>query len=258
MAEKLASRGDNVVATARRPETLADLVAKFPNLIALPLDVTDQTSIKDAIDDTFLKFGPIDVLVNNAGYGQMGVIEEVLDEEVRIQFETNVFGLLNVTRAILPQMRDRHSGVIVNLSSIAGLVAFHGVGIYNASKFAVEAISEALAKEVEEFGIRVLIVEPGAFRTRFHNTQSVRTPEPRIPAYAEANTAIKQRMLDFDGQQPGDPEKAVDAMIAAADDPKAPLRLLLGTDAYENATRKLKEIGENFEQTRAITTSMNV
>ncbi len=255
MVGQLLAKGEKVVATARNPESLSDLDG-HENLLITRLDVTDKASIQNAVHQTTEKFGTIDVLVNNAGYGQMGPLEEVSEEDIRIQFETNVFGLIEVTKAVLPLMRQQRSGHILNLSSIAGLVSFPAVGIYNASKYAVEGLSEALAQEVAAFGIKVTLIEPGAFRTRFHNTQSVKVPDNTIPDYKELTLGTVKRMQDFDGDQPGDPVKAVTAMIEVADQPEPPLRLLLGKDAWTNFNRKLIQVQEELDRNQSTTLSV--
>ena len=255
MVKQLLEKGERVVGTARKPETLQEFESN-ENFLSAKLDTTDNDSIKNAVDQALNKFGKIDVLVNNAGYGQMGPLEEVSDKDIRVQFDTNVFGLIDVTKAVLPGMRQQKSGHIINLSSIAGLVSFSGVGIYNASKYAVEGLSEALAQEVDPFGIKVTLIEPGAFRTRFHNTQSIQIPEPKIDDYKEVVQMTVDRMKDFDGNQPGDPVKAVTAMINVAYQENPPLRLLLGKDAWVNFHRKLESVQTELEQNKETTLSV--
>jgi len=256
LAEKLLAQGDQVVATARKPEALNELAAQgSDNLLIQKLDVNNQVEIDAAIAATIAKFGKIDVLVNNAGYGMIGTIEEVTDAEVRAQFDTNVFGLLNVTRSALPHMRTAGTGHILNLSSIAGLTSSATFPIYCASKHAVEAISEGLAASVKPFGISVTLIEPGLYRTRFANQSSIRITQNRMPEYNEQMNGTVDWLAEVDGTQPGDPDKAVDAMIAMTNDPNPPLRLLLGADAWDRAHAKLDALKADFDRNEQITKS---
>ncbi|MBX3113219.1 MAG: SDR family NAD(P)-dependent oxidoreductase [Fimbriimonadaceae bacterium] len=256
LAEKLLAQGDQVIATARKPDALVELSAQSNgNLLIQKLDVNNQSDIDAAVEATIEKFGKIDVLVNNAGYGMVGTIEEVTDAEVRAQFDTNVFGLLNVTRAVLPHMRAAKSGHILNLSSIAGLTASATFPIYCASKHAVEAISEGLAASMKPFGIHVTLIEPGLFRTRFANQTSIQITKNRMPEYDEQMSETMDWLKEVDGTQPGDPDKAVDAMIAMVNDPNPPLRLLLGPDAWDRAHVKLEALKADFDRNEQITKS---
>ena len=228
LAEYLCSVGANVVATARDVSKLNDLTTRFAgNATILPLDVTDADSIEHAFMDAVAHLGHVDVLVNNAGYGVLGALEEVSDAEYMPMFNTNVFGLINVTKAFLPQFRERRSGHIVNLSSVGGLVGLPGWSMYNASKFAVEGLSEALAEELKPFGVRVTLVEPGPFRTDFLGRSGVMALK-EMPAYAETAGKTRLYMQSQNGQQAGDPQKAVEAIVAAVSAPNPPLHLLLG------------------------------
>src|SRR4051812_7357273 len=185
-AEHALERGDNVVATARNPARLEALVARAPaRVLALKLDVTNAATIQPAVDAALRRFGHIDYLFNNAGFGLVGAIEETSDAELRAVLDTNFFGAVAVTRAVLPAMRARRSGAIVNVSSMGGQMSFEGVGAYSASKFALEGMSEALALEVKPFGIKVLIVEPGSFRTGFGGADALRSM-PVLAAYEDA------------------------------------------------------------------------
>lgn len=247
LAEAVLKRGDRVIATARKPEQLQDLVAQRPeNILALQLDVTKPEEIAAGIAQAIATFGRIDVLVNNAGFGTMGAVEELSDELVRQQYETNVFGLLAVTRAVLPQMRTQRSGHILNLSSVGGMVSFVGAGIYCSTKFAVEGISEALAQEVAPLGIKVTIVEPGAFRTDF-NGRSLVTADTQIADYEPVIGGFRQWIKDMDGKQPGDPVKAALAMIQAVESENPPLRLALGADAVDAIATKLASVKSELE-----------
>lgn len=247
LAEAVLAKGWRAVLTARRPEALADLVAGHgDNALALTLDVTDADAVDRAVAAAEARFGRIDVAVNNAGYGYLAAIEEGEDTAIRAQFETNVFGLIGVTKRLLPCMRARRSGHIVNVSSLGGLVAFAATGYYHATKFAVEALSESLAQEVAPLGIKVTIVEPGAFRTDWAGRSMVESPVT-IADYEE--TAGKRRALTraVSGHQPGDPARAALAIIAAVEAPEPPLRLLLGAPALRIARQRLEALSLNFE-----------
>ena len=239
LAEEVLKSGGKVVATARRVEQIADLEQKYPETAtSLPLDVNDQKQVDHAVTAAIQRFGRIDVLVNNAGYGVAGAIEEVSEAEFRPMFETNVFGLLRVTCAVLPHLRERRNGHILNLSSIGGLVATQGIGYYNSTKFAVEGISEALAAELAPLGIRVTIIEPGPFRTDFLG-RSGKVASARIADYDATAANMRKYFAEQDGKQPGDPVRAVQAMIKVVESPNPPLRLLLGVSALQRLRAKL-------------------
>jgi NAD(P)-dependent dehydrogenase (short-subunit alcohol dehydrogenase family) len=239
LAEQTLRDGHKVVATARKPEQIANLGYHYSDrCLVLPLDVTNQAQIDSAVEQTIARFGRVDVLVNNAGYGVAGAIEEVSDAEFMPMFETNVFGLLRVTRAFLPQLRKQGSGHILNLSSIGGVVAGPGIGFYNATKFAVEGISEALAAELAPLGIRVTIIEPGPFRTDFLGRSGV-LAEKRIADYDNTAGNMRKYFAENDGKQKGDPHRAVQAMIQVVESPNPPLRLLLGASALQRLRGKL-------------------
>lgn len=257
LAEAVLEAGDTVVATARDTKALDDLIEKFPNhVVAARLDVTDRETIRQVIGDTEQRFGRIDVLVNAAGFGYLAAIEEGEDEGVRAQFETNVFGLLDVTKAVLPGMRARRAGCIVNLSSLGGLVAFAATGYYHATKFAVEALSESLSQEVAPLGIRVLIVEPGAFRTDWAGRSMVES-SIAIDDYAETAGKRRHATRAVSGLQHGDPMKAAAAIIKAVKAEKAPLRLLLGTSALKIANGRLDALRDQFASWADVTTSVD-
>lgn len=241
LTEVLLARGEIVAATARKPERLKDLTERYGDrILVLPMDVTQVSEVQAAVEQTIAAFGRIDVLVNNAGYGVFGAVEEVTDQDVRQQFETNVYGALNVTRAVLPHLRRQRSGRILNISSSGGFVGFPGAGIYCASKFALEGWSEALAKEVADLGIFVTIVEPGAFRTAFNG--ALVAPNQTIEDYASTSGQMLQWLAQMNGQQPGDPQKAAAAMIEAVDHPHPPLRLVLGADTLDSMYSKLQAL----------------
>jgi NAD(P)-dependent dehydrogenase (short-subunit alcohol dehydrogenase family) len=230
IARAALASGDQVVATARRPEVLQGLVSDAPDqVLALPVDVTRPETGREAIARTLDRFGRLDVLVNNAGYGTVGAVEEIDPSDLHIVMETMFFGAVALTQAALPHMRAQGSGAIVQISSMGGQVTAPGFGAYCAAKFALEAISESLAAEVEPFGIRVLIVEPGAFRTEFGGARMHRSDE--IEAYAETVGPTRAMIDTMDGTQPGDPDKAASAILAALAAPQPPLRLALGEDA---------------------------
>lgn len=240
LAEEVLKAGENVVATARKVEQVADHEQKYPaQALALPLDVTKQEQVDSAVAQTLERFGRVDVLVNNAGYGVTGAIEEVSDAELEPMYEANVFGLLRVTRAFLPQFRKQRSGHILNLSSIGGLAASPGWGLYQSTKFAVEGLSEALAQEVAPLGIRVTIIEPGPFRTDFLGRSGVEAAK-RIEDYSSTADNARRYRSDQHGRQPGDPLKAVQAMIEVVNSSNPPLRLLLGAGALKRVRQKME------------------
>jgi NADP-dependent 3-hydroxy acid dehydrogenase YdfG len=239
LAEEVLKAGGKVVATARNRDKVADLEAKYPQKAkALALDVTNAGQVDSAVTQAFAQFGQVDVLVNNAGYGVAGAIEEVSEAESMPMFETNVFGLLRVTRAFLPHLRKQRSGHILNLSSIGGVVASPGMGYYNATKFAVEGLSEALAGEVAPLGIRVTIIEPGPFRTDFLGRSGV-VAKTRIADYDATAGNMRKYFAENDGKQKGDPVRAVHAMMQVVESPNPPLRLLLGASALQRLRSKL-------------------
>jgi NAD(P)-dependent dehydrogenase (short-subunit alcohol dehydrogenase family) len=238
LAEEVLKNGGKVVATARKLDNVADLEAKHPERAhALALDVTDAAQVDSAVTQAFAKFGHVDVLVNNAGYGVAGAIEEVSEAEFMPMFETNVFGLLRVTRAFLPYLRKQRGGHILNLSSIGGLIASPGLGYYSSTKFAVEALSESLAAELAPLGIRVTIIEPGPFRTDFLGRSSV-VAKTRIADYDGTAGNMRKYFAENDGKQKGDPLRAVQAMMQVVESPNPPLRLLLGASALQRLRAK--------------------
>jgi NAD(P)-dependent dehydrogenase (short-subunit alcohol dehydrogenase family) len=253
LAEHLLAGGHNVVATARTPTHLAELEAKYPASVQiLQLDVTKQADVDGALADALARFERIDVLVNNAGYGMVGAIEESAEEEFRPMFETNVFGLIRMTQAVLPHMRARQSGTIVNLSSIGGLVGTPGFGLYNGTKFAVEGISEALAQELAPLGIKVIVVEPGPFRTDFLGRSGV-PAKKHIAGYEVSSGKMREYFDKQNGKQPGDPKKAAAAIEAAVEAENPPLRLLLGAATLPRLKSKLDKLHQDVEAWRATT-----
>ncbi|HEX4142293.1 MAG TPA: oxidoreductase [Pirellulales bacterium] len=248
-------RGDRVVATSRDPRRVA---ANFPQaadrLLTMPMDLRDRAQIAAVVEAAVARFGRIDVLVNNAGFGIVGAVEEASDSEINQVFEINVFGLLRVTRAVLPTMRQQRSGHVVNLSSIGGLVGFAGFGIYNATKFAVEGLSEALAKEVAPLGIRVTLVEPGPYRTDFLGG-SLAIAHTEIPDYAATAGQIRVVRKTRHGAQAGDPVRAADAIVQAVTSDEPPLHLLLGLYAYQQAAQKLDVLRGEMDAWRELALS---
>jgi NAD(P)-dependent dehydrogenase (short-subunit alcohol dehydrogenase family) len=243
-AQAALARGERVVATARRPEQLAELVEQGgENALAVQLDVTDRAQVERAVHRAVERFGRLDVVVNNAGYGLSGALEETTEEEARAQFETNFFGALWVTQAALPVLRDQGGGWIVQVSSVGGVAGFPGVSIYNASKWALEGMTEAVAQEVEGFGIRLMSVEPSAFRTDWAGDSMSRTTP--MPEYDEVLAARRKALSGAEDAQaataPGDPDRAAQALLEALDSPTPPKRLLLGNNAFETATQRYRD-----------------
>ena len=247
IVEDAVAAGDVVVATARRPEALGDLVAAHPDQVdAVALDVTDATAVARVVADVERRYGRIDVLVNNAGRGQVGAAEETTDAELRALFDLHVHGPAALVRAVLPGMRARRSGAIVQMSSFGGQVAYPGFSAYCATKFALEGYSEALAAEVGPLGIRVLVVEPGAFRTSFSGAGLVESAE--IDAYADTVGPTRAMIKGIDGTQPGDPARAAAAIRTALDAEQTPLRLPLGADAVDGVLDHLARVGDEVRE----------
>jgi len=253
LVEYLLAQGAQVVATARKVEGLQELGAKYPKTaLVAAMDVTDQKQVDQVVEVAVKWFGGIDVLVNNAGYGMVGAVEESAEGEFRPMFETNVFGLIRVTQAVLPQMREQGSGHIVNLSSIGGLVATPGFGLYNATKFAVEGLSEALAQEVKPLGIAVTIVEPGPFRTKFLGKAGGEA-KARISDYDKTAGKMRAYFTEQDGKQPGDPQKAAEAIVKAVEAEHPPLHLLLGGSTIPRVKAKIDALQKDLAAWEATT-----
>jgi len=256
LAEAALEAGDLVAATARKPETLSALQDKHgDSVLPLRLDVTDSGSIAQAVQAVHAKWGRIDVLVNNAGNGVFGALEEITDAQLRAQYDTNVFGLAAVTRAVLPIMRAQKAGRILNVSSVAGLVGMPGMTAYGSSKFAVEGLSEGLAAEVEPLGIHVTIVEPGGFNTAFGSSGVPIGDNPALEDYAQTAGATVGWLKSALGSQPGDPKKAAQAMLRVANDPNPPLRLLLGSDAWGMLQGRMDSFHQNLQAQKSVTLS---
>jgi NAD(P)-dependent dehydrogenase (short-subunit alcohol dehydrogenase family) len=255
LAEEVLKAGGKVVATARKLGQIADLEKQYPGRArALALDVTDSGQVDSVVTQAFAESGQVDVLVNNAGYGLAGAIEEATEEEFMPVFETNVFGLLRVTRSFLPHLRKQRSGHILNLSSIGGLIGSPGWGYYNASKFAVEGFSEALAAEIAPLGIHVTVIEPGPFRTDFLGRSGVEA-EQRIPDYDTTAGKTRQYFHEQPGKQPGDPIRAVHAMMAVVESPTPPLHLILGAIALKRFREKLERWNQEIAAWEPVTLS---
>ena len=239
--------GDRVAATGRNPAAIHRTLGAHDDLLPLGLDVTDPASIAAAVNAAAAQFGRIDVLVNNAGYGHLGAFEESTPAEVRQQFDTNVFGLMEVTRAVLPVMRRQRSGHVINISSIGGVIGFASCTLYGSSKFAVEGFSENLQYDVAPFGIHVTVVEPGFFRTDFLDQSSVRYTTNPVTDYAEESASMRSAYADHNHQQLGDPAKLGPALVQLVRNEHPPLHLLLGSDAVKFAedalARRQAEIG---------------
>src|SRR5262245_45920546 len=251
MEAALAS-GDAVVATARDPSSIADR----PRLLKLALDVTNEEQARDAVVNGIEKFGRIDVLVNNAGYGLLGAVEEASALEVERVFATNVFGLLSVTRAVLPYMRKRRSGHIINMSSVGGYAAaYPGWGVYCATKFSVEGISEALSVELAPLGIHSTVVEPGYFRTDFLSSRSLSSTAVRIDDYAETVGKMRTFAEAVNHKQPGDPRRLAQAIVQLAAARRPPTRLALGSDTVARIEEKHRDVERELDLWRSVSLS---
>jgi len=240
LAKLTIARGWPTIVTARDKARVADLAEGHDNALAIALDVTDKGQIASAVEAAEQRFGRIDVLVNNAGYGYQSSVEEGDEQEIRDQFEANVFGLFAMSRAVLPGMRTRRRGHVINITSVAGLIGFPASGYYSASKHAVEGFSDSLAAETAALGIQVTCVEPGPFRTDWAG-RSLRQTQSKIDDYAETAAGRMKQTSGYSGQQPGDPVRAAEAMIKITEVEKAPRHLVLGAFGYDAVTRKLAE-----------------
>ena len=259
LAQELRKAGHQVAATSRDLSALTGAVSEETDgFLPLEVDLMNEASVGDALAQTVAKWGRVDVVVNNAGYGQLGTLEELFDAETRANFDVNVFGLLNVTRAAMPQLRAQESGHVFNISSVGGYSGgFAGWGVYCATKFAVAGLSEALAAEAAPFGIGVTIVYPGYFRTEFLNETSMGKPNDPIAAYTKARES-EAFHEGVKGNQPGDPAKAARVMMEAATSDTPPLHLFLGADAYEMADKKIGQIEADLSAWKARATSTDL
>lgn len=255
LAQQALTAGYRVVATARDPSVLGGIVREHGEaVLALELDVTRPDQIKAAIAASVARFGTVDVLVNNAGYGYFGAIEEGEDAGVRAMFETNVFGPWNMIKAVLPGMRERKTGYVVNISSVGGLVTYPAVGFYHMAKFALEGLSETLAKEVAPFGIGVMVVEPGAFLTDFRGG-SAKQSNIRLPAYADTAGKARDNVFAAHGKQENDPVLGAQAMITAIEAALPPLHLVIGGDALDQIRQKVVDLKRDLDTWEDLTRS---
>ncbi|PWS33607.1 SDR family NAD(P)-dependent oxidoreductase [Pedobacter paludis] len=255
LVNQLLKAGQSVAATSRNINDLTKAVnSNSEKFLPLTVNLSDELSVEHAINATIAQFGKIDVIINNAGYGIGGSIEELTDEETRQSFDVNVFGTLNVIRKASPHLRTQGSGHIINIASIAGIAGATGWSVYSATKAAVIALSEVLAEDVKEFGIKVTVVAPGAFRTSFLTQESLVLAKNPIDAYEDVR-AVHAKYLKMDGEQAGDPEKAAAAMISLASMPNPPIHLLLGNDALARASAKTEALTKEYQDWKAITIS---
>lgn len=257
LGKRLLAEGYSVVATSRNVSELQKVISgENARFLPLEVDLADENSVTKAVDMAIEKFGRLDVVVNNAGYGQLGTLEELTDRESRQNFDTNVFGSLNVIRKVMPHLRGQKSGSIINIASIGGLTgAFAGWGIYCATKFAVVGFTEALAAEIKEFGVNATVVYPGYFRTDFLTGGSLRTPITEMESYTLARQLQTVHEQEINGNQPGDPEKAALALIELATMENPPVHLVLGSDAFQIAGDKLNALQSEIFDFKTLSTS---
>ncbi|CAD6526769.1 oxidoreductase [Paraburkholderia metrosideri] len=247
IAEAALADGNAVVAAARNVSSIVARLGESAGLLPVALDVTDEVQAKAAVQAAMEKFGRIDVLINNAGFGLLGAVEESSDRDIRRMYDTNVFGLLNVTRAVLPVMRARRSGHVINISSIGGYRGAAGFGVYSSTKFAVEGITEALRDELKPLGIHATVVEPGYFRTDFLDASSLAVAADVIADYDDTSGAVRRKAAQMNHNQPGDPEKLADAVVVLVDAPNPPLRLPLGTDTLAAIAAKNAYVAQEMQ-----------
>ncbi|MCP2262860.1 SDR family NAD(P)-dependent oxidoreductase [Promicromonospora thailandica] len=259
LVKKLLERGDNVAATTRSTERLVGSLegTDTTRLLPLAVDLGSEPEVVAAVNSTKERFGTIDVVVNNAGYGFLAAVEEVSDAEVRSMFDVQIFGAWNVLRAVLPGFREARSGHVINVSSIVGLLAFPGWGLYAAGKFALEGLTASLAGEVADFGIKVNLVEPGYMRTDFLRPVSIGLPESTTDAYPAVREMVEQH-LAMPGTQLGDPAKAAEAIITVATTGEAPIHQLLGSDSLGLAEARVKGLTEAIDASRALAVTTDI
>jgi NAD(P)-dependent dehydrogenase (short-subunit alcohol dehydrogenase family) len=255
IAERALAKGDGVVATARNPKAIAERFGEHPNLLAVALDVTNEDQAVTAAAAAIDRFGQIDVLLNNAGFGLMGAVEEASAAEIEAVYRTNVFGLLTVSRALLPHMRKARSGRILNISSIGGYRGAAGFGVYSSTKFAVEGLSEAMHDELAPLGIHVTVIEPGYFRTDFLDASSLSVSSRKIPDYEATAGKVRTVAGGLNHNQPGDPSKLADVLVAFADAPNPPVRLPLGSDTVAAIEAKHKADSLILSEWRKVSSS---
>lgn len=253
LTKHLLDNGNKVAATSRNAPGIIEECGNHENLFALNVDITNETEVKNAIEKAIDRFGSLDVIVNNAGYGLVGALEELTDKEIRKTIDTNLFGTINVIRLSMPQLRKQQGGHIINISSIAGYIGSSFSGSYDAAKFAIIGLSESLHNEVKDLGIKVTVAIPGLFRTNFMNSDSLQITSNLISAYkSEEQMKMWQQ---YSGYQPGDPIKFATAINTLAELENPPLHLLLGNDAYQMAIDKMKANIDEFQKWQSISTS---
>ena len=254
LVKKLLKNGYRVTATSRDAHALSQAVGFTDKDRFLPMavDLNNPDGINDSIQQTLTAFGRIDVVVNNAGYGMAGVVEEITEQDIRNIFNVNVFAIIDVVKSVLPVMRSQKSGYIINIGSAAGFVGAPGWSVYSATKAAVAAFSEVIALDVKEFGIKVTVAEPSGFRTGFLTKNSLALITTKIDGY-EAVKNTQDRYLSSDGKQAGDPDRAAEIFMELAESPEPPMHLFLGNDAYNRASKKLTDMSEELEQWKSIT-----
>ena len=255
IAEQALGRGDTVVATARDPARVVSRLGDSPNLLAVALDVTNEALARAAADAAVARFGRIDILLNNAGFGLLGAVEEATAPEIERVYATNVFGLLAVTRAVLPHMRRQRSGPVLNISSIGGYAASAGWGVYCSTKFAVEGITEALALELKPLGVHATVIEPGFFRTDFLDAQSLSVSPSHIDDYADTAGAMRSFAASANHAQPGDPAKLARALMTVVDAAEPPLRMPFGSDAVRRIEAKNASVAQELARWRDLSVS---
>lgn len=257
LVKKLLLEGFRVAATSRTAESLVASFGKASeNFLPLEMNIAENDNVKWAVSRTVEHFGNVDVIVNNAGYGQIGTLEELTDEEARANFDVNVFGSLNVIRNAMPYLREQKSGNIFNISSIGGYAGnFPGWGIYCSTKFAVAGFTEALAEEAKAFGIHATVVYPGYFRTDFLSKESAKTPAHTIEAYESARNSEQAHLNDINGSQPNDPVKAAEALIELSRAQQPPVHFLLGIETHEFLNNKIEALKKDAENWKSLTES---
>jgi|SRR6187402_1754170 len=259
LARAVLEAGDRVAAAARKPMQITKQLAGYGGrLLPVELDVTNQHSVQEAAKQVFAEFGHIDVLVNNAGYGQLGVFEQISEADIARQFETNVFGTFGVTRSVLPVMRAQRSGIILTISSIGGLIGFDGSSIYCSTKFALEGWSESLNLELEVFGIKAVLVEPGFFRTDFLDSSSVAYSDIEIPDYHHYSQARKKQLDSMNHLQPGDPVKFGQALLKLVNSKSLPVRFAAGSDAFKVVVGRNQSHQAEADQWHDLTVSTDI
>ncbi len=260
LVKKLLAKGYRVAATSRKAAELEKAVdAGKDSFLALPVNLLDESSVQQSIADTVGHFGSIDVVVNNAGYGMAGALEELTDAEARANFDVNVFGSLNVIRKALPYLRAQKSGHIFNIASVGGFTGgFPGFGIYCATKFAVHGFTESLAHEIKEFGLFATVVFPGYFRTNFLTSSSLSTPKNEMPEYTAVRAVQSTHTDQYNGQQAGDPDKAADVLIRTAEMQQPPIHLFLGADSYQFSAAKIDLVKKDMEALKEWAAATNI